>query len=431
MSLLIIGLNHTTASIGLRERLAFTADQLGAAVAAAGAVHGVSEAVLLSTCNRTELVVQTEGAPGVDHQLCAWLAGARHLPLAELEGSLYHHHGEAALEHLIRVASGLDSMVMGEPQIFGQLKSAYSTARASGTVGAVLGRTFEHVFTVAKRVRSETAIGQNPVSVAYAAVRLSRHIFDDFSRTTALLIGAGEMVELLARHLVEAGVPRIIIANRTLPRAEQLAAQHGGEAILLAQIPDHLARADIVMSCTAAQLPILGKGTVEQAMRARRRKPVLMVDIAVPRDIEAQVAELEDVYLYSIDDLQQIVDDNRRAREQEAGRAAGIVSAGVEEWRRSQRGRDAVGTLREYRERAASLRDIELERALRQLRAGGNPEQVLAQFGRNLTNKLVHGPSVAMRRAGEEGRQDVLDSARNLFGLDDDEADGDGPGSHP
>jgi glutamyl-tRNA reductase len=427
MSLLIVGLNHTTASIGLRERVAFAPEQLGPALAQACAIEGVGEAVLLSTCNRTELVVQTEGGAEVAPRLRDWLAASRHLDPAELEGCLYRHQDEAALDHLIRVASGLDSMVMGEPQIFGQLKSAYHSARASGTVGAALGRAFDHAFAIAKRVRTETAIGQNPVSVAFAAVRLARHIFDDFGRTTALLIGAGEMVELLARHLREAGVPRLIIANRTLPRAERLAAVYGGEAILLAQIPDHLSRADIVMSCTAAQLPILGKGTVEQAMRARRRKPVFMVDIAVPRDIEPQVAELSDVYLYGIDDLEQIVDDNRRAREQEAARAGDIVASGVEEWRRSLRGRDAVATLRDYRDSAERLRDIETERALRQLRGGAEPEQVLAQLGRNLTNKLVHGPSVALRRAGEEGRHDLLDAARRLFGLDENQT-GDGGG---
>lgn len=417
MSLLVIGLNHTTAPIALRERVSFSPEQLAEGLRQACGLPGISEVMILSTCNRTEIVLAADEDPAVGAAVDEWLGRARSLPAAELTPALYRLQGEAAVSHLIAVASGLDSMVLGEPQILGQFKTALADARHAGTVGAELGRLLDHVLAVAKRVRNDSGIGQNPVSVAFAAVRLARRIFDDFSRTTALLIGAGEMIDLVARHLREAGVPRLIIANRTLSRAETLAAEHGAEAITLMQIPEHLARADIVISCTAAQLPILGKGAVEQALRSRRRKPVFMVDIAVPRDIEPQVAQLDDVYLYSVDDLQQIIEDNRRAREQAAESARLIVAEGVEAWTRNQRGLDAVGTLRDYRTQAERLRDQELERALRALRAGSDPEEVLQQFGRNLTNKLVHGPSIALRKAGEEGRHDLLDWGRRLLGL--------------
>jgi glutamyl-tRNA reductase len=417
MSLLIVGLNHETAPVAVRERVSFAPEQLSEGLSGACGLSGISEAVILSTCNRTEIIVSAASHEGAAPLLGHWLETTRALAPGELGPNLYSLSGPEALGHLVRVASGLDSLVMGEPQILGQFKTAVSEARRAGTVGAELGRTLDHVLAVAKRVRTESGIGQNPVSVAFAAVRMARHIFDDFSQTTALLIGAGEMIELVARHLKEAGVPRLIIANRTVARAEQLAAVHGGEAITLSQIPQHLARADIVVSCTASQLPILGKGAVEQALRARRRKPMFMVDIAVPRDIEPQVAELRDVYLYSVDDLKQIIDENLRAREQAAEKAEHIVAEGVEGWVRGQRGLDAVGTLRDYRSQAERLRDQELERAVKSLRGGADPEEVLMQFGRNLTNKLVHGPSIELRRAGEEGRHELLDWARRLLGL--------------
>ena len=416
MSLLLVGLNHETAPVSVRERVSFAPEQIPEGLRDACALPGISEVVILSTCNRTEIIVAGEEAAGPS-LLGDWLESFRKLPAGELAANLYSLRGAEAMRHLVRVASGLDSLVMGEPQILGQFKTAVGEARRAGTVGGELGRTLDQVLALAKKVRTESGIGQNPVSVAFAAVRLARHIFDDFSQTTALLIGAGEMIELVARHLKEAGVPRLIVANRTVARAETVAAEHGGEAIALAQIPDHLARADIVVSCTASQLPILGKGAVEQALRARRRKPMFMVDIAVPRDIEPQVAELRDVYLYSVDDLKQIIDENLRAREQAAEKAVVIVDEGVLTWQRGQRGLDAVGTVRDYRSQAERLRDQELERALKSLRGGADPEDVLAQFGRSLTNKLVHGPSIEMRRAGEEGHHELLDWARRLFGL--------------
>lgn len=427
MSLLVIGLNHVTAAIEVRERVAFTPEQIPEALRDARQGGGLREALILSTCNRTELVAAMSGAdPDDEERAVDWFAAVHHLARAELDKSLYRFRDTEAVRHLIQVASGLDSMVVGEPQIFGQLKSAASIARHAGTLGSELSRAINHSFAVAKRVRTETAIGENPVSVAFAAVKLAKHIFTDLSATTALLIGAGETIELVARHLSENGVSSLIVANRTLHRAEHLAHHFGGEAIMLSDIPDCLHRADIVISSTASQLPILGKGAVERAIRQRKHKPVFMVDIAVPRDIEPQVGELSDVYLYSVDDLEEIIDENRRARQSEAEKALTIVEDGVAAYVESCRSLDAIGALREVRGQAEALRDRELEKAVRQLRNGADPEQLLALLARNLTNKLMHGPSVQLRRAGAEGRADLVDWGRRLFGIAEaGESDGD------
>jgi glutamyl-tRNA reductase len=319
---------------------------------------------------------------------------------------------------MIQVASGLDSMVLGEPQIFGQLKSAYAVASESGTVGSELGRLFPRVFSIAKRVRTDTAIGENPVSVAYAAVDLAGHIFADLSKTNALLVGAGETVELVARHLIEAGVSRIVIANRTLGRARELAQKFGAEAVLLAEIPEQLLDADIVITSTASQLPILGKGAVEQALKARKHRPFLMVDIAVPRDIEPQVGDLRDVYLYSVDDLREIVDQNMRSRRDEATKADVIIEEGVRLYVEEVRSLGAVDTVKEYRQMAEQMREQEMQRALRGLSRGDDPQQVVAQLARAITNKLIHAPTSGLKQASAEGRLDVLASARKLLGLE-------------
>jgi glutamyl-tRNA reductase len=309
-------------------------------------------------------------------------------------------------------------MVLGEPQIFGQLKSAYAVASDAGTVGGELGRLFPRVFSIAKRVRTDTAIGENPVSVAYAAVDLAGHIFTDLSKSNALLVGAGETIELVTRHLIEAGVSRIVIANRTLGRARELAQQFGAEAVLLAEIPEQLLDADIVITSTASQLPILGKGAVEQALKIRKHRPFLMVDIAVPRDIEAQVGDLPDVYLYSVDDLREIVDENMRSRRDEARKADLIIEQGVQHYLHERRSLDAVDVVKEYRTMAEQLREQELQRALRALARGDDPGQLLAQLSRGLTNKLIHAPTTGLKQASAEGRVDQLGAARRLLGME-------------
>jgi glutamyl-tRNA reductase len=399
--------------VALRERVAIPPEQVPEALRDARSRLELSEAVILSTCNRTELVASGNGQraeSGID-----WLSSFHHVPLQDIEPHAYCLRDDDALRHLMQVASGLDSMVLGEPQIFGQMKSAFAQAGNAGSVSGELSRVFNHTFAIAQRIRTDTAICEHPVSVAYAAVRLARHIFAQLEDTSALLIGAGETIELVARHLRECGIRQLTVANRSLERAAALVERFDAEAVLLSEIPERLAAADIVISSTASQLPILGKGTVEQAVRRRRRRPIFMVDIAVPRDIEPQVGDLNDVYLYTIDDLQEIIADNRRARESEARKADQIITEGVELFRRERRSLDAVDTLRAYRSHAETLREAELERALRALEGGADPRELLQRLSRNLTNKLLHNPSVQMRQAAADGRQDLLQIADELL----------------
>jgi glutamyl-tRNA reductase len=320
---------------------------------------------------------------------------------------------------MMRVAAGLDSMVLGEPQIFGQMKDAWQSARSAGTLGPYLDRLFQSTFNTAKQVRTDTAIGENPVSVAFAAVSLAKQIFSDLRRSTALLIGAGETIALVARHLFEQGVGRIIVANRTLERAELLSGPLGGQAIVLNQIPDFLSQCDIVISSTASPLPILGKGAVERALKQRRRKPMFMVDIAVPRDIEPEVGDLADVYLYSVDDLHEVIEDNLRSRQDAAEAAERMILLGTAEFMQRLRALAAVDVLRRYRVKAETLRDQELAKAQARLDRGADPSVVMAEMARALTNKLLHDPSVQLKQMTAEGRAEALVLAQELFALDD------------
>jgi glutamyl-tRNA reductase len=421
MNLIALGISHNSAAVEVRERVAFAPEQVGEALVDACDEAGVDEVVILSTCNRTELYAIVPEGSNLDDkalELIDWIANYHHLSARELRDCAYHHVGGQALRHLVQVASGLDSMVLGEPQIFGQLKSAYAVATEAGAVGSELGRLFPRIFSIAKRVRTDTAIGENPVSVAYAAVDLAGHIFSDLSRCNALLVGAGETIELVARHLIGAGISRIVIANRTLGRARELAQKFGAEAVLLADIPQQLTDADIVITSTASQLPILGKGAVEQALRARKHRPYLMIDIAVPRDIESQVGELPDVYLYSVDDLREIVDQNLRSRSSEARKADLLIDAGVRLYMDEVRSLAAVDTVKEYRAMAEQFRERELQRAQRALARGEDPRQLLAQLSRAITNKLIHAPTAGLKQASVDGRQDLISSARKLLGLE-------------
>jgi len=418
MSLTALGINHNTAAVEVRERVAFAPEQLVEALQEACQRLDLEELVILSTCNRTELFFYPATSDdGAVQRVLEWMAEYHRVDPGAIRDSCYHHMDDRALEHMIQVASGLDSMVLGEPQILGQMKSAFAVAEEAGTVNGELMRLFPRVFAVAKKVRTDTAIGENPVSVAYAAVDLAGHIFSDIASTRALLVGAGETVDLVARHLADAGVSQIVVANRTLGRARELADRFGAEAVLLADIPEQLAYADIVISSTGSQLPILGKGAVEHALKQRKHRPILMIDLAVPRDIEAQVGELNDVYLYSVDDLREIVDQNMRSRRKEARKADKIIADGVREYRDEMRSRVAVGTVKALRSRAEQLRDAELQKALKSLARGQDPEQVLVSLARGLTNKLIHNPSIELKRASAEGREEVIDVARGLLGL--------------
>jgi glutamyl-tRNA reductase len=323
---------------------------------------------------------------------------------------------------MMRVASGLDSLVLGEPQILGQMKTAYAVAREAGTVGPLLGRLFQATFSTAKAVRTDTAIGENPVSVAFAAVSLAKQIFSDLQRSQALLIGAGETITLVARHLHEQGVKRIVVANRTLERGRFLAEQVGGQAIMLADIGQELANSDIVISSTASQLPILGKGAVERALKQRKHKPMFMVDIAVPRDIEPEVGELDDIYLYSVDDLHEVIEENLRSRQGAAQAAEELVAAGADDFMLRLRELAAVDVLKAYRQQAERLRDEELAKAQRLLANGSDPLEVAAALARGLTNKLLHAPSVQLKKLSADGRLDALAVAQELFALDEGES---------
>ncbi|MFT7287609.1 MAG: glutamyl-tRNA reductase [Halieaceae bacterium] len=420
MNLIALGINHNSAHVDVRGRVAFAPEQVAEAMHDACRETDIDEVVVLSTCNRTEIYAIAPGNQSLREkagELIDWVAGYHHLSADELRAVAYHHEGDRALRHMVQVAAGLDSMVLGEPQIFGQLKSAYAVAAAAGTVGSELGRLFPRVFSIAKKVRTDTAIGEHPVSVAYAAVDVARHIFTDLGDCKALLVGAGETIELVTRHLIEAGVSEILIANRTLGRARELAQKFGAEAILLSEIPDNLPNADIVITSTASQLPILGKGAVEAALRARRHRPMLMVDIAVPRDIESQVAELNDVYLYSVDDLRQIVDSNLQARKSQVSMADEIIAAGISSLGEERRSLAAVDLVKQYRQSAEALRQQEVDRALAAINRGDDPQQVVVQLARAITNKLIHSPTAGLKKASAEGRHDVLGHAVRLLGL--------------
>jgi len=417
MAFLALGINHKTASVDVRERVAFTPEQLVEALQQLCQRTGTREAAILSTCNRSELYIEQSGAQA--EAVLEWLADYHQLSAADLRACAYVHEDADAVRHMMRVAAGLDSLVLGEPQILGQMKSAYAVAREAGTVGPLLGRLFQATFSAAKQVRTDTAIGENPVSVAFAAVSLARQIFSDLQRSQALLIGAGETITLVARHLHEQGVKRIVVANRTLERAKVLAEEFGAHAVLLADIPQELVNSDIVISSTASQLPILGKGAVESALKQRRHKPIFMVDIAVPRDIEPEVGELDDVYLYTVDDLHEVVAENLKSRQGAAQAAEEMVAGGVNDFMARLRELAAVDVLRAYRQQGERLRDEELQKAQRLLANGGNAEDVLMQLARGLTNKLLHAPSVQLKKLSAEGRLDALAMAQELFALDE------------
>lgn len=416
MGLLALGINHRTAPIELRERIAFAPNSLLDALGQAMNCSSLNELAILSTCNRTELYCATSRQDS--GEVLAWLGEYHRLSLAELSDCAYEYWDDRAVRHILRVASGLDSMVLGEPQILGQLKTAYAQAQQQKTLGPDLSRMFQHAFSVAKQVRTDTEIGSNPVSVAYAAVSLAKRIFSDLHTNTVLLIGAGEMVELVARHFAENGIKHMIVANRTFERARSVAEEFNGQAILLEQLSEYLPSADIIVSCTASSLPILGKGAIEQALKKRKHRPMFLVDIAVPRDIEPQVGDLADAYLYTIDDLQGVIDENLQSRQRAATQAEKIIDLRSEEFMDRLKEFAGVDTLKLYRDRVDQLRQVELTKALAQLNGGADAEEVLRRFSNNFANKVMHEPSVNLKKASVEGRNDLLAWAKHLFGLD-------------
>ena len=417
MSLLALGLNHHTAPVDIRERAAIGDERLSDALLALKEVDAVNEAAIVSTCNRTEIycgMVDSDAAPVID-----WMHLYLQQPGLQLDPYLFRHANQDVVRHLMRVCSGLDSMVIGEPQILGQMKQAYRNASEVGTVGAELSPLFQSAFSVAKQVRTDTAIGQSPVSVAFAAVSLARQIFADFSRHQALLIGAGETIQLTARHLQSAGIKNITIANRSEKRAQSLADEVNGRTIALTDIPDALVDADIIISSTGSPLPIVGKGMAGSALKARKYRPQLMVDIAVPRDIEAEVAELDGIFLYTVDDLTDVIDENRQSRNVAASEAEEIVNIQVKEFMSRIQAMGANSLIRAYREKVSDIQSETLERSLKQLQAGRDPEVVMRHLAHTLGNKLMHTPTTRLREAAEVDDKALLAAARTLLDLPD------------
>lgn len=412
MPFLVLGLNHRSAPVEVREQVVFAGSDLATALVDLGKLPGVRESVIVSTCNRTELYCHTDST-AVDP--AAWLEQRHGLDASRLRDSLYRIEDTRAVAHVFSVAAGLDSMVLGEPQILGQIKEAYRVAQESGTTGPYLNRLMQATFSVAKRVRTQTRIGENAVSVASAAVSLARNVFADFGNHTALLVGAGETIELAARHLRTNGLKRMIIANRSLERARQLAEEFNGSAITLEALADHLAEADIVISSTASPTPVISLDAARAAIRARKRRPIFMVDIAVPRDIEPEVAQLEDVYLFTIDDLQNVVSENLESRREAARDADRLIATEVDRFEQQLKTLDAVPAIRQLRAEAEAVKAQTLEQARKLLATGREPQEVIEFLAATLTNRLMHGPSQRMRDAAERGNAELIRTALELF----------------
>lgn len=411
MSLFVLGINHQTAPVSLRERVAFSSEAVPAALEALRALPQVSEVALLSTCNRTELyaVADDDG-----RALADWLA-THPDDMGDLHAYLYRHRDAEAVRHLFRVATGLDSLVLGEPQILGQVKDAWAIARSAGSLGSQLDRLFQQAFSTAKRARTDTRIGANPVSVASAAVRLAQESFARLEDSTVLLIGAGETIELAARHLVQAKAKRLLIANRTLSHAQDLATRHGGVALPLSELDRHLGEADIVLSATASREPILRRPQVAAALATRKHRPMLLLDLAVPRDIAPDVAELKDTFLYTVDDLERAIEDNRRSRREAATEAEAIVDLQVARFVETMAASTRTAPLKRLRAHGEAARAEVLAKARQQLDAGQDPAEVLNFLAHTLTNRLLHAPTIALREAALSGNAELARAADKLF----------------
>ena len=432
MRLLTLGLNHATAPLSVRERVAVPSGQLGSTL---GALTGhfataLPHAVVLSTCNRTEIYAATdrsvEALPALRDEMTRWLAAHHDTPQELLDPHWYWHVDEAAVRHACRVASGLDSMVLGEPQILGQMKEAAREAQAAGTLGTPLRQAFDRSFAVAKAVRSNTAIGSASVSMAAAAVRLSERIFDRIANQHLLFIGAGEMVELVATHFAAQKPVGITVANRSFDRAQRLATKLAATgtpsfAMALADLPGELARFDIVVSSTGSPLPLVGLGMVERALKQRRRRPMFMVDLGVPRDIEREVGDLDDVYLYTVDDLGQVVASGMQKRRDAVEDAEAIIAREVGLFMRWLEGRETVPAIRDLHQRGDAFRAVELDRAKRRLARGDDPSLVIEALAQGLANKFLHGPTQLLHDAPDDVRAHLLQYLPHLFGRRGDE----------
>ena len=408
-----LGINHHSAPLAIRERVAFHAESLPQALAHLVDAKPVKEAAILSTCNRMELYCTTE-APAA---AADWLAEYHRVARADLEPYLYTFQQPEAVRHACRVASGLDSMVIGEPQILGQMKDAVRVAEEAGTLGTQLHKLFQRSFAVAKEVRSTTAIGANIVSMAAAGVHLAERIFESIGDQRVLFIGAGEMIELCAAHFCAHQPRQVTIANRTIERGQALADRFGGAAVRLDALPEILPQHDIVVSCTASTLPIIGLGMVKSAIKARRHRPMFMVDLAVPRDIEVEVGDLDDVFLYTVDDLAQVVESGLESRQAAVVQAEAIIAHRVDNFLSWLEARDSVPLIRSLRDTAERMRRHEIEHALKLLAKGEAPEKVLEHLSHRLANKFLHAPTQALNLAEGRERQELQAAATRLFHL--------------
>ncbi|RUA06264.1 MAG: glutamyl-tRNA reductase [Gammaproteobacteria bacterium] len=394
----ILSVNHQLAPVSVREKVAFAPNQLIDSLAKFNAIDGVQACAILSTCNRAEVYAIIDSDNGKDI-LSNYLASAHNINQTELSPYLVYFEDDKAIEHICQVATGLDSLVLGEPQILGQLKDAYHAAKDANTLSKLLEKVFQHAFSTAKKVRTDTKIGSSPVSIAYCAVKLSEKIFTDLSEQTVMLIGAGEMIELCAQHLNRQGVRKMIVANRTIENAKKIADLYNAKSISLKQFSSVVHEADIIISSTAASVPIIGKGLIESALKLRKHKPMFMLDIAIPRDIEPEVAQLEDVFLYTIDDLQQVVSDNIDNRQNEKVLAQEIINTQGKKfnlWLETLPNEQMVQT---YRQNAYKTKEMSVKYALKQLSKGGDASVIIQKLADQLTNKLLHAPSNNIKQA--------------------------------
>ncbi len=413
MALLSLGINHLTAPVDIREKVAFVPERMSLALDELQDIPAVNESVIVSTCNRTE--IYCDASSDCSDVITHWLTTHHGINDDGLSPYIYRHNDQEVARHLFRVASGLDSMVLGEPQILGQLKDSYDQARGGNSITSILDRLFQHSFSVAKRVRTDTEIGSNPVSVAFAAVSLSKQIFGDLDPLHALLIGAGETIELVSRHLKSQQVGSMTIANRSVERARGLADQIGADAIQINAVPEQLMHADIVISSTASQLPILGKGATESALKQRKHRPIFMVDLAVPRDIEPEVGDLEDIYLYTVDDLKSVVDENLRGRELAAQAAQEIINLEVTAFDRWLRTHQSADQIRQLRDGADLIKQQAIEKALAQLRNESDPQLAVQRLANEITNKLMHKPTIELRKALQDGDEERVRLLKSLI----------------
>ena len=414
MAVWALGINHTTAPLDLRGRFAFALDQIGPVLQGLrGSFSSRPEAALLSTCNRTEIYCAGDAAD-MPHTL-DWLAHAGGVPPTLLRSHAYTLHEGLAARHAFRVASGLDSMVLGEPQILGQMKDAVRVADQAGALGSTLNQMFQRSFAVAKEVRSSTEIGEQSISMAAAAVRLAGNLFEDLSQVRVLFVGAGEMIELAGTHFAARNPRSIAVANRTLERGEKLAARLAGTSMRLAELPDRLHEFDVVVSCTASTLPIIGLGAVERALRARKHRPMFMVDLAVPRDIEPEVKNLEDVYLYTVDDLAAVVQTGLASRQAAVAQAEAIIDAGVQSFMHWVDQRRAVPLIRQLHAQTDQWREAELARARKLLARGEPVEAVMEALSRGLTQKMMHGALAELNSGDAQAREDTAQAITKLF----------------